>query len=83
MNIFASNLSSYTTEENLKDMFSEFGFVTSVKILFGKETNEHHGLPFINVPSDVEVSAVLPYMSNEETECRTFRFILRTKTICL
>ena len=42
MNIFVSNLSYYTTEENLKDMFLEFGFVTSVKIIIGRGTNEEN-----------------------------------------
>jgi len=57
--------------------------VTSVKIIVGKETNDQHGLPFINVPSDVEVSAVLPDTSNKETECRTFGFCCKQKPFTL
>ncbi len=71
MNIFVSNLSFFTTEENLKDMFSEFGFVTSVKIIVGKETNDQHGFAFINMPSDVEAKAAMLGMNNKEIEGRT------------
>ena len=71
MNIFASNLSFCTTEENLKDMFSEFGFVASVKISVGRETNDQHGFAFINMPSDVEAKAALLGMNNKEIEGRT------------
>ena len=71
MNIFVSNLSFYTTEENLKDMFSEFGFVTSVKIVVGKETNDQHGFAFINMPSDVEAKAAMLGMNNKDVEGRT------------
>ena len=70
MNIFASNVSFYTTEENLKDMFSEFGFVASVKISVGRETNDQHGFAFINMPSDVEARAALLGMNNKEVEGR-------------
>jgi RNA recognition motif-containing protein len=71
MNIFVSNLSCYTTEENLKDMFSEFGFVTSLKITVGKETNGQYSFGFINMASDVEAKAALLGMNNKEIEGRT------------
>jgi len=71
MNIFASNLSFNTTEENLKDMFSEFGFVASLKISVSRETNDQHGFAFINMPSDVEAKAALLGMNNKEIEGRT------------
>ena len=71
MNIFVSNLSFYATEENLKDMFSAFGFVNSVKIIVGKEANDQHGVAFINMPSDVEAKAAMLGMNNKEIEGRT------------
>jgi RNA recognition motif-containing protein len=71
MNIFVSNLSHYTTEENLKDMFSAFGFVASVRIIASKKTNDQHGFAFINMPSDVEAKTALLRMNNKEIEGRT------------
>ena len=71
MNIIVSNLSFHTTEENLTDLFSVFGFVTSAKIIPCKETNEQHGFAFINMPSDVEAKAALLGMNNQEVEGRT------------
>ena len=81
MNIFVYNLSFYTTEENLKDMFSEFGFVASVKIIVGTETNDQHGLAFINMPSDAEAKAALLGMNNKEIEAERFPFLLQKKTV--
>ena len=71
MNILVSNLSFFTTEENLKVMFSEFGFVTSVKIIAGKEPNDQHSFAFINMPSDVEAKAAMRGMNNKEIGGRT------------
>jgi RNA recognition motif-containing protein len=71
MNIFVANLSFHTTEENLKDLFSAFGFVTFAKIIVGKETNDQHGFAFINMPSDVEAKAAMFGMNNKEIEGRT------------
>ena len=71
MNIFVSNLSFCTTEANLKDMFSEFGFVTSVKIAVGKEATGQYGFASINMASDVEAKAAMRGMNNKEIEGRT------------
>ncbi len=69
MNILASNLSFYTTEENLREMFSNYGFVASVRIV-GTETTDQHGFAFINMPSDIEAKAALLGMNNTEIEGR-------------
>ena len=71
MNIIVANLSFYTTEEDLRNIFSEFGFVASVKISVSKEIDEQAGFAFINMPSDVEAKAALAGMNNKEVEGRT------------
>ena len=71
MNIFASNLSFYTTEEDLKNMFSEFGFVASLKIIVGKATKDQNSFAFINMPSDVEAKVALLGMNNKAVDGRT------------
>ena len=71
MNIFVSNLSACNTEENLKDMFLEFGFVNSVKIIVAEETRDQQGFAVINMPSDVEAKAALLGINNKEIEGKT------------
>jgi RNA recognition motif-containing protein len=71
MKIIVSNLSYHTTEENLTNLFSAFGFVTSAKIIPGKETNDQHRFAFINMPSDVEAKAAMLGMNNKDIEGRT------------
>jgi RNA recognition motif-containing protein len=70
MNILVANLSFRITEEDLKGMFSAFGFVTSVKIIINREANDQHGFAFINMPSDDEAKGALLGMNNKELEGR-------------
>jgi len=53
MNIYVSNLSFHTTDEDLKTMFSKFGEVTSVKIIFDKVTNRSRGFGFIEMCKEI------------------------------
>jgi len=71
MNIFVSNLSLYTTEENLKNMFSEFGLVDSVKIIGDHEIVNSHSFAVINMPFDIEANAALLGINNIEIESTT------------
>jgi len=48
MNIFVPNLNVCTTGKDLKGMFLEFGYVTSLKIIIAGETIWQHGSAFIN-----------------------------------
>ena len=52
MNIYVSNLSFHTSEEDLKDLFTKFGAVSSVKIIMDRETNRSRGFAFVETPPD-------------------------------
>jgi RNA recognition motif-containing protein len=49
MNIYVGNLSYQATEEALKDLFSEFGPVASVKIIKDKFTGKSKGFAFVEM----------------------------------
>jgi RNA recognition motif-containing protein len=70
MNIYVSNLSFHTNEEDLKTMFLKFGSVTSVKIIMDRETNRSRGFGFIEMPSEDEGNAAMVGMNNKEIEGR-------------
>ena len=70
MNIYVSNLSFHTSEEDLKDLFSKFGTVTSAKIILDRETNKSRGFAFVEMPSEEEGSNALTGLNNKEIQGR-------------
>lgn len=49
MNIFVGNLNFQSTENQLQDLFAEFGAVSSVKIMMDKYTNRPRGFAFVEM----------------------------------
>jgi RNA recognition motif-containing protein len=66
MNIYVSNLSFQTTEEDLKSMFAKFGTVTSAKIIMDRETNRSRGFAFIEMSSESEANEAIQKLNNKE-----------------
>lgn len=54
MNIFVAKLSSSTTNEDLQDLFSGYGQVSSAKVVFDRETGNSKRFGFVEMPSDEE-----------------------------
>lgn len=54
MNIYVANISFRATENQLKDLFQQFGEVTSVKIVKDRETGRSRGFGFIEMANDSE-----------------------------
>ena len=52
MNIFVSNISFKVREEALKELFSSYGEVTSVRIIKDKETKRSRGFGFVEMAND-------------------------------
>ncbi len=59
MNIFVSNISFKVREQSLKDLFSEFGEVSNVRIIKDKETRRSKGYGFVEMPNDNEGNAAI------------------------
>ncbi len=51
MNIYVGNLAHEVTEDELRQVFEEFGEVSSVTILKDKYTGESRGFGFVEIPS--------------------------------
>ena len=52
MNIFVSNISFKVREQALSELFSQFGEVTSVRIIKDKETKRSRGFGFVEMAND-------------------------------
>ncbi|OGV24347.1 MAG: hypothetical protein A2475_05250 [Ignavibacteria bacterium RIFOXYC2_FULL_35_21] len=58
MNIYVGNLPASATEDSLKDMFTEFGEVHSVKIIMDRDTNLSRGFGFIEMSENAARNAM-------------------------
>ncbi|HLK31125.1 MAG TPA: RNA-binding protein [Puia sp.] len=70
MNIYVSNLSFHTTEEDLTSMFSQHGEVSSAKIITDRETGRSRGFGFVEMSSDEEGKTAIAALNNKEIEGR-------------
>lgn len=70
MNIYVSNLSFHTNDEDLKNLFSKFGSVTSAKVIMGKATDRSRGFGFVEMSSEEEGRAAMQGLNSKEIEGR-------------
>jgi RNA recognition motif-containing protein len=70
MNIYVSNLSFHTTEEDLNTMFAKFGAVTSAKVITDRETGRSRGFGFVEMSSEQEGKDAIAGLNNKEIEGR-------------
>jgi RNA recognition motif-containing protein len=57
--LFVGNLSFRTTEEDLQDLFSQAGNVTSVAIIKDRDTGRSRGFAFVEMGSQVEAEKAI------------------------
>lgn len=65
MNIFVSNINYATKDYELQDLFSEFGEVSSVKIITDRETGRSRGFGFIEM-QDAEGQQAIDALNEKE-----------------
>lgn len=70
MNMYVSNLSFHTTEEDLKQLFQEFGNVTSVKLITDKVTGRPRGFAFVEMPDEAAAKLAMQALEGKNIEGR-------------
>ncbi len=71
MNIFVTRLSYSTSSEDLKDLFSEYGEVTSSNVIIDKSTGRSKGFGFVEMSDDSEGQHAIDELNNCEFDGRT------------
>jgi RNA recognition motif-containing protein len=66
MNIYVGNLAHNVTEEQLRELFAQFGDVTSVKIITDKFTNSPRGFAFVEMPVAAEAQQAMEELNGKD-----------------
>ena len=70
MNIFVAKLNFQTQEDDLRELFEEFGTVDSVKIIMDKDTGRSKGYGFVEMPDDNQGYAAINDLNDNEFDGR-------------
>lgn len=73
MNIYVGNLSYGMSEGELREAFSAFGEVSSVKILMDRETGRSRGFGFVEMPNQGEAEAAVTQLNGKDLGGRVLR----------
>ena len=73
MNIHVSNLSFNVTDEDLKEFFTEYGEVSSAKVIMDKFTGRSRGFGFVEMPDEESAKKAISELDNGVVEGRTIR----------
>jgi RNA recognition motif-containing protein len=71
MNIFVAKLNFKTKEESLRQLFEEFGEVSSVKIVTDHETGKSKGFGFVEMPNDDEAQNAIDELNESQFDNAT------------
>ena len=73
MNMYIGNLAYDVTENDLRNAFSEFGEVSSVKIITDKFSGRHKGFGFVEMPDNSEADQAIKALNGKVLSGRSIK----------
>ena len=73
MNIYVSNLSFNVQDEDLREFFTEYGEVSSAKVITDKFTGKSRGFGFVEMPDNEAALKAIAELDNGIVEGRTIK----------
>jgi RNA recognition motif-containing protein len=73
MNMYIGNLAYDVTEDDLKNAFSEFGEVSSVKIITDKFSGRPKGFGFVEMPDNSEADQAIKALNGKVLNGRSIK----------
>ena len=70
MNIYVGNVNYQATEEMLRNLFEQYGEVTSVKIITDKVSGRSKGFAFVEMANDDEAKEAIENLNGKEFSSR-------------
>jgi RNA recognition motif-containing protein len=71
MNIYVSNLGFNVKDEDLKNLFTQHGEVSSAKVIMDNFSGQSRGFAFVEMPNDEEGQKAIDQLHNSELSSRT------------
>lgn len=66
MNIFVGNLAADVTEEDLKKLFSEYGNISSVKVIKDMFSGTSKGFGFVEMPGQAQAQKAISELNTQD-----------------
>lgn len=73
MNIYVGNLPRAASEEKIRSLFSQFGEVSSVKLIKDKFTGNLKGFGFVEMHNASEANAAISSLNGQDFEGQSLR----------
>jgi len=73
MNIYVGNLNYNLSEDELKEVFEEFGEVSTAKIITDKYSGRSKGFGFVEMPNDSEASEAIENLNDKDVGGRNIK----------
>lgn len=70
MNIFVASLDYGMTNEDLQDLFEDYGQVSSAKIIFDKFTGRSKGFGFVEMDNNQDANEAIAQLNESEVNGR-------------
>lgn len=66
MKLYVGNLPYNTTEDDLRNLFSQYGSVDSVAVITDRETGRSKGFGFVEYGNDTEARSAIQALSGQD-----------------
>ena len=73
MNIYVGNLSYSVTEDDLRALFSEFGDVSSAKLIMDRDTGQSKGFGFVEMSGNDSGQKAIDELNGREVSGRALK----------
>jgi RNA recognition motif-containing protein len=73
MNIYVGNLTYGATENDLRDLFGEFGTVTKVNVITDKMTGKSKGFAFVEMENDADGQNAIDELNGADMQGRNLK----------
>lgn len=71
MKLYIGNIAYTTTEQSLRDAFSQYGTVEDVAVIMDRETGRPRGFAFVTMKSDAEGKEAVEQLNGTQLDGRT------------
>jgi RNA recognition motif-containing protein len=72
-NLYVGNLSYRATDQDLAELFGQFGHAVSARVIMDRETNRSRGFGFVEMSTEEEAKAAVEKLDQTDFQGRSLR----------